>query len=349
MFVFMSFFAGVANVLSAGSAQQFFHDLVSDWLATLKNFLHDDLPRLIGVLVFAWALMWIVNLLTRRMTKLIETRAGTSAARAAQIKTLASVLRATGIGIVGFLATLQIMRDVFSFNLAPLLTSAGVAGVAIGLAAQTIVKDCLNGMLILIEDQYNVGDVVRLAGLSGTVESMSLRKTMLRDGDGTLYTIPNSQITNVANLTRDYSLATINVAVDFSADPDKTLQVLKDAAMSVRNDKAFSSVYLADPTLLGIDSIKGSQVIYPVQLKTKANQQWAAQRETQRRIRIALEQNGILPGDPMRVFSPGEYSERSNGTGVPRNGQGAEEAVAARNDPTAAKPRETNPFTGESN
>jgi moderate conductance mechanosensitive channel len=238
---------------------------------------------------------------------------------------------------------LQILRDVFNFNLAPLLTSAGVAGVAIGLAAQTIVKDCLNGMLILIEDQYNVGDVVRLAGLSGTVESMSLRKTMLRDGDGTLYTIPNSQITNVANLTRDYSLATINVAVDFSAEPDKVMSVLQAAAMSVRNDPAFSGVYLADPTLLGVDSIKGSQVVYPVQIRTRANQQWAALRETQRRILMALEENEILPGDPLRVFAPG-------GGNIPASTESQEASqTAAAADPTAAKPRETNPFTGESN
>ena len=90
-----------------------------------------------------------------------------------------------------------------------------MAGVAIGLAAQTIVKDCLNGMLILVEDQYNVGDVVRLAGVTGTVEGMTLRQTMVRDADGTLYTIPNSQITTVANLTRDYTVATVNVSVDF--------------------------------------------------------------------------------------------------------------------------------------
>jgi small conductance mechanosensitive channel len=279
----------------------------------------------------------MVNLLTRRMI-LIAEKTGQSIVRTSQIKTVASVLRATGIGIVGFLAALQILRDVFNFNLAPLLTSAGVAGVAIGLAAQTIVKDCLNGMLILVEDQYNVGDVVRLAGLSGTVESMSLRKTMLRDGDGTLYTIPNSQITNVANLTRDYSVATINVAVDFSADPDKVMKVLKETALSVRNDPAFSSVYLADPTLLGVDSIKGSQVIYPVQLRTKANQQWAAMRETQRRIRLALDQQGILPGDPYRVFA---------GSGLNDTTPKTIEAQANRPDPTAAKPHETNPFTGE--
>jgi small-conductance mechanosensitive channel len=323
------------------TAQEFFQKLLSDWTDTLEDFLHRDLPKLIGVLVFTWVLLWIVNVLTRRMTKLAEARSASGVARASQIRTLASVLRATGIGIVGFLAALQILRDVFDFNLAPLLTSAGVAGVAIGLAAQTIVKDCLNGILILIEDQYNVGDVVRLAGLAGTVESMSLRKTMLRDGDGTLYTIPNSQITNVANLTRDFSVATINVSVDFSADPDKVMKVLKDAAMSVRQDPSFSSVYLADPSLLGVDAIKGSQVIYPVQLRTKANQQWAALRETQRRIRMALEKNDLLPGDPLRVFTVG-------GNYLLPTGSAPREAQATAADPTAANPHETNPFTGES-
>jgi small-conductance mechanosensitive channel len=324
------------------SAHEFFQHLLQDWLAKLQDFVTQDLPALIGVILFTWFLIWLVNALTRRMVRIAESKAGQGIARAAQIKTVASVVRATGIGIVGFLATLQVLRDVFNFNLAPLLTSAGVAGVAIGLAAQTIVKDCLNGMLILIEDQYNVGDVVRLAGLSGTVESMSLRKTMLRDGDGTLYTIPNSQITNVANLTRDYSVATINVAVDFSADPDKVMNVLSEAALGVRKDPAYSSVYLADPSLLGVDSIKGSQVIYPVQLKTKANQQWAALRETQRRIFLALDENGILPGDPNRVFSA-----RGN-AGAATTGRAASEPPAGPHpDPTAAKPRETNPFTGE--
>jgi small conductance mechanosensitive channel len=321
------------------SARQFLQDLLQDWLATLQDFVHHDLPKLIGVILFAWLLTWMVNLLTRRLVAIAESKTSQDLARASQIKTVASVLRATGIGIVGFLAALQILRDVFNFNLAPLITSAGVAGVAIGLAAQTIVKDCLNGMLILLEDQYNVGDVVRLAGLSGTVESMSLRKTMLRDGDGALCTIPNSQITNVANLTRDYSVATINVAVDFSAPPGKVIEVLAEAAMSVRSDPAYSGVYLADPTLLGVDSIKGSQVIYPVQLKTRANQQWAALRETQRRIFVALDQNGILPGDPNRVFSAGGANQAPV--------KAANQPAPARPDPTAAKPRETNPFTGE--
>jgi small-conductance mechanosensitive channel len=327
---------------SPQSAHQFFQNLLEDWQATLQDFVQHDLPKLLGVVLFTWLLIWLVNRLAQRMVKIAESRAGEATARTAQIKTVASVLRATAIAILGFLAALQILRDVFDFNLAPLLTSAGVAGVAIGLAAQTIVKDCLNGMLILVEDQYNVGDVVRLAGLAGTVESMSLRTTKVRDGDGTLYTIPNSQITSVANLTRDFSVATINVAVDFSAEPDKVIKVLKNAAMSVRQDPAFNQVYLADPNLLGVDSIKGSQVIYPVQLRTKANQQWAVMRETQRRIRLAFEKEGILPGDPYRIFSANKDTDAASA------GHTLPDAPSAPGpDPTAAKPNETNPFTGQ--
>jgi small conductance mechanosensitive channel len=332
----------LAATHSPQSAHQFFRNLLDDWQANLQDFAQHDLPKLVGVVLFTWVLIWMVNRLSRRMVKIAESHAGEAIARTAQIKTVASVLHATAIAILGFLAALQILRDVFNFNLAPLLTSAGVAGVAIGLAAQTIVKDCLNGMLILVEDQYNVGDVVHLAGLGGTVESMSLRTTKVRDGDGTLYTIPNSQITSVANLTRDFSVATINVAVDFSAEPDKVMRVLKDAAMSVRQDPAYSQVYLADPNLLGVDSIKGSQVVYPVQLRTKANQQWAAVRETQRRIRLALQKEGILPGDPYRVFS-GSNANGSGSAGALPEGPGT-----PLPDPTTAKANETNPFSGQS-
>ncbi len=332
----------IAIARSPESAHQFFYQMAQDWLGYMQVFAHRDLPTLLGVVAFAWALIWIVNLVTRRMTTFADGRTTIGAGRVAQIKTVASVLRATTIGIIGFLALLQILSDVFKFNLAPLLTSAGVAGVAIGLAAQTIVKDCLNGMLILIEDQYNVGDAVRLAGLSGTVESMSLRTTMLRDGDGTLYTIPNSQITTVANLTRDYSVATINVSVDLSADPGKVMPVLLDAAMAVRNDPAYNATFLTDPKLLGVDSIKGSQVIYPIQIRTLANQQAPVVREVQRRILLALDENGILPGDPFRVLGTESASAVASAASAPNTLSGIP-------DPTASKSRETNPFTGENN
>lgn len=314
--------------------REFFQGLVDKYLADLQDFLH-ELPRLIWVALLFWALMGLLKLVTNRILHLAE-RQSSSPAHLAQVRTLTSVIRATGIGVIIVLAALEIL-PILGFNLGPLLTSAGVAGVAIGLAAQNIVKDCFNGFLILVEDQYNVGDLVTIAGVSGTVESMTLRRTQVRASDGTLFIVPNSQITTVANQTRDFTVATINVSVDFSANPDEVMTLLQDVAEGVRDDPKYSGVFLAAPVLLGVDSIKGSQVIYPVQIRTKANQQWAAQRELQRRIRLALEEHGMLPGDPMRVYHQGGS----------RSVAQMEESSTPKSDPTAAKAPETNPFSGE--
>ncbi len=318
-----------------------FRDLLSPdkLFDAAQHLLIDVLPKILIILLVAWILTRVLSYFTDRMARVAERHAA-AASRISQARTLSSVLRATGIGVIGFLAVIEIL-PLIGFNLGPLLASAGVAGVAIGLACQTVVKDCLNGMLVLVEDQYNVGDVIKIAGLSGQVEAMSLRKTTLRDGDGTLYIIPNSQITTVANLTRDYSVATVNVAVDFSAEPDEVMSVLKETAMSVRTDPAYKDAFLDDPSLLGVDSIKGSQVIYPIILKTKANQQWGPMRELQRRVRMALMDHGMLPGDPNRVYN--RNAPHSQVTGNNDHHEPGE----AKHDPTAAKSTDVNPFTGE--
>ena len=324
------------------------HQSWGEFAATLGDRLFDDaqyfiinvLPKLIIILFLAWVLTRVLIVFTERMVRVAERHSG-GPGHVSQARTLSSVVKATGLGIIGFLAVLQVL-PMLGFNLAPLLTSAGVAGVAIGLAAQTIVKDCLNGMLILLENQYNVGDSIKIAGFTGQVEAMTLRKTSLRDGDGTLYIIPNSQITSVANLTRNYSAPVLNVAVDYGADPDKVIALLTEVAMGVRNDPKFESDFLADPSVLGVDAVKGSQIIYPISLKTEANQQWGALRELQRRIRVALVEHQMLPGDPYRVFHLGE-----EGTLAPASGELHHEPNSHHPDPTAAKPVEINPFTGE--
>jgi moderate conductance mechanosensitive channel len=287
--------------------------------------------------------MRLLRILTERMIWIAEQHAPEQN-RLTQVKTLAVVVRTTGLAVIAAIASLQILAAV-GFNLAPLLTSAGVAGVAIGLAAQSLVKDMLNGMTILLEDQFDVGDVVRLAGVTGTVESMSLRKTIVRDGDGTRYVIPNSQITTVANLSVDYSVATVNVSVDFSADPDKVLEILTKIAMDVRHSEKFSKVFLADPQILGMDSMKGSQLIFPVVFKTRPTQQYGPMREFQRRVRLALAEHHMLPGDPNRVFN--SFVDDEAGTHGTAANPTAEREPPPAHDPTTLKPQETNPFTGE--
>lgn len=316
---------------------RFFTDLNRDWLSDLERFLHIGLPKLILIAAIAGVLILLVNVITGRIASAAEkSHRALGAARAAQVRTLASVIRTSGISIVVFIALLQALENVLNFNLGPLLASAGVAGIALGLAAQTIVKDVLNGILILAEDQYTTGEVVTLAGLSGTVESLTLRRTTLRGFDGTLYTVPNSQITNVANQSRDYSVSTINISVDFSANPDEVIPLLQKIALEVRNDPKYKHVFLQDPTVPGVESIKGSEVIYPIQVRTLARQQFDAVREIQRRIRLALEEHGMLPGSPYRI---GDAAAKAPAGAGPN-----ENASPKTPDPTAAAPRETNPF-----
>lgn len=320
--------------------QRFFTDLHREWLSDLETFLHVGLPKLIFIIVLAGLLILAVNVIAKRIAaRASDGRKVFGGVRSRQVSTLASVLRTTGISLVIVLAVLQIMENVLNFNLGPLLASAGIAGIALGLAAQTIVKDLLNGILILLEDQYTAGDVVTLAGLSGMVESMSLRRTILRGFDGTLYTIPNSQITNVANQSRDFSVTTISVSVDFSANPDEVIPLLRKIALEVRNDPGYKDIFLEDPTVFGLDSIKGSEVIYPIQIKTVARKQFDAVREIQRRVRLALEQHGILPGSPYRVAA----ASGQEAAGTPVTGAAQPEAPQ-KPDPTAAKPKEINPF-----
>ena len=318
---------------------RFLGKVLDEWSIDAQEFVHRKLPHLVVVAFIAFVLIRILGLITRRMIRVAE-RHSVNQARIGQVKTLSGVIRATGLAIIAMIAGLQFLAAL-GVNLAPLLASAGVAGIAIGLAAQTTVKDMLNGILILIEDQFNVGDVVRLAGLSGTVEAMTLRKTTVRDGDGTLYVIPNSQITTVANLSIGFSVATVNVSVDFSANPDEVVALLKGIAMDIRSSDDFKQVFVEDPQILGVDNMKGSEVIFPVVFKTQAQKQYGPLREFRRRVRLALEEHHMLPGDPNRVFSTFEA-----GNAPTRPNPSREEPTAAP-DPTTLKVHEPNPFTGE--
>jgi small conductance mechanosensitive channel len=228
------------------------------------------------------------------MRRIADTYAGHSQ-RASQLRTVAAILRATCYGLIGFIALMQIL-PLFNIDLKPLLASAGVVGLGISFGAQSLFKDMLNGILILIEDQFNVGDVVKIAGLTGTVEDLSLRATTLRDGDGTQYFIPNSQIATVSNLSREFSVASLPVSVDASADPDRVMALLREIAADVRKDPAFNTVAIADADILGVDKITGREVIYPVNFRVKANQKDGILRELRRRILRRFESEGIPLG-----------------------------------------------------
>lgn len=330
----LAFLAARSGLFAEG---RFLGKVLDEWIGDTQEFVHSKLPHLLVAILIGFVLYRILILLTARMIRIAEQHAAAHS-RIGQVRTMAGVIRATGMTIIATIVTMQFLAAV-GVNLAPLLASAGVAGVAIGLAAQNIVRDMLNGILILLEDQFNVGDTIKIAGVAGVVESMTLRKTILRDNDGTLYVIPNSQITTVANQSVDYSVATVNISVDFSAHPDKVTELLKKTAMDIRNSDEFKNIFISDPQVLGVDAVKGSELIFPVVFKTKATQQYAPVREFKRRVRLALEENQMLPGDPYRVYTGSDSSKP-----LP----GAANTEPVKHDPTTVKPQEANPFGSSS-
>ena len=313
---------------------RFLGKILDEWIGDTQEFVHSKLPHLVVAALIGFVLYRVLALITARMIRIAEQHAAAHT-RIGQVRTMAGVIRATGLTIIVAIVTMQFLAAV-GVNVAPLLASAGVAGVAIGLAAQNIVRDMLNGIMILLEDQFNLGDTIKIAGVAGVVESMTLRKTMLRDGDGTLYVIPNSQITTVANQSVDYSVATVNVSVDFSANPDNVMDLLKNIAMDIRNSDEFKDVFISDPQVLGVDAVRGSELIFPVVFKTRATQQYAPVREFRRRVRLALDENHMLPGDPYRVYTGSDIAKPAPGASAL--------AEEPRHDPTTIKPQESNPF-----
>jgi small-conductance mechanosensitive channel len=261
------------------------------WHNSLVDFVQTGVPKLISALLIAAVATWIVLFFVRRMHR----RANSLVAnpyRAAQLRTVAGIIRATAFGLIGAYLLIQALGAV-GVPLGPFIASAGVIGLGISFGAQSIFKDMLNGIFILLEDQYNVGDVIKVSGLTGTVEYLTLRLTKLRDGDGTLYMVPNSQITTVSNLSRDFSVATLNVSVDTRENPDHVLEVLQRLAVSVRADEAFAKTILADPVVLGVDKITGHEVVYPINLRVLANQRDGVLRELRRRILLEFQKEHI--------------------------------------------------------
>jgi moderate conductance mechanosensitive channel len=272
-----------------------------DWYNSILVTIQTKLPRFLAILLIVFVLHRIVLFFVKRMRRLADRQVG-NFHRAAQLRTMAAIVRATSYSVFGFIVFLQVL-NLLNIPYQPLLASAGILGIAVGLGAQSIFKDMLNGVLILVEDQYNVGEVVNIAGLKGTVEDLSLRRTTLRDADGTLYIIPNSQIATVSNLSRDYAVATLNVSVDASANPDKVIALLGEVAGLVRNEPDFKDIAVADPVILGVDKIEGRSVTYPVQIRVRTNKRDVVLRELRRRIIMAFEKNGVpLGNDPANML-----------------------------------------------
>jgi small conductance mechanosensitive channel len=183
--------------------------------------------------------------------------------------------------------------DTLGINLAPLIAGAGIAGIALGFGAQSLVRDFLSGMFMLMEDQFGVGDVVDAGVATGTVEGVSLRTTRLRDIDGVVWHIPNGTILRIGNKSQQWSRAVVDVPVTDQADAGVATDVIREVAEAIWHDPDFASVILAEPSVLGVESLAPGRVVIRVVVRTQPQQQWRVERELRRRIKAAFDSAGI--------------------------------------------------------
>jgi len=278
--------------------------VIDDWGDDAFNFLRYQVPRIIAVLVIAFILTRLLKIVSRHLGELATLNIQQSPLRTQQFRTLSSVSYSVGFLAIVAITGMQIL-SLLGINMGPLLASAGVAGLAIGFGAQTLVKDFINGFFILAENQYDIGDTIRIGGVQGVVENMTLRRTVLRDFDGTVHTVPSSEIKVVSNLTRDWAQIILKVSVAYSAPSDRVIALLKETAEGLSADPDFSNLIVSQPTIHGVEKVTGHAVDYLLTIKTKPGSQDGVRRELQARIKRCLEENGIEPGDPNRLVFTG--------------------------------------------
>ena len=274
--------------------------LLRDWRADTMDFLRHDAPKIAFVLVLAFVLTRIARAVANKTADL-HARKLPSGVRVQQVRTVAGAVASVIVFGIVFVAALEVLF-LLGLNLAPMLASAGIAGLAIGFGAQALVHDFINGFFILLENQYDIGDVVKIAGVKGAVEHMSLRRTVLRDEDGTVHFVPNSAIQIVSNTTRDWSQLALRVMVAYSEPSDKVVKLLRDVGEEVRQDPAFADDIVSDVDVPGLDRVGNGEAEYLMLVKTRPNKHFGVSRELRRRIKESFEKNGVHAAGPGRVY-----------------------------------------------
>lgn len=217
-------------------------------------------------------------------------------------ETLGSLLRSITTFIIAAVAILTILSAI-GLPLGPLLASAGVGGVALGIGAQSLVKDFLAGIFMIIEDQYGVGDWVDTGTVQGTVEEVSLRVTRIRDGSGVVWYVRNGEIVQLGNLSQGWSTATIDIPVSYNENPQRVIEVLRDAAKEAKTDPEVASHLIDDPQVVGVESIVGGTMTIRIVAKCRPNEHWPVQREMREYCKQAIAKAGIKGPELFRPSS----------------------------------------------
>lgn len=247
--------------------------------------------RIVGIVVAAWLLIALAQRAIRGLRIRIASRMGDRDA-VKRAETLGRVFRYLVAVVVSLLAGLLILTEL-GISVAPLLGAAGVAGLAVGFGAQSLVKDYFTGFFLLIEDQIRQGDVVKLGDHAGLVEEVTLRYVQLRDYDGHVHYVPNGNITSVVNLGRGHAQAVVDIGVGYGTDLDAAMDVMREVAAQMRRDPAQAARILDDLEVAGVERWADSAVVIRARFRVAPLEQWTVRREFLKRLKAAFDRAGI--------------------------------------------------------
>jgi moderate conductance mechanosensitive channel len=265
--------------------------------------------RLLTIVLIAIVLIRLLKVLTRRLVELAKSQARIAQMREQQTKTMAGVLYSAGTFIIIAGATLAALPE-FGFNITPIAAAAGLASLAFGFGAQYLVRDLINGFLIVFEDQYVVGDRVRIGDESGRVEHISLRRTVLRNDRGAVVSIPNGLVGQVANLSRDWSQTWVDAVVPSDEAVGPALALLERIAAELRSDPEWSAALVDGPRVLGVESLSLTGTTLRIGIRSAPMRQDDVARELRRRIKGGFEKEQIPLSVVQRVELAGQEDRK---------------------------------------
>lgn len=286
-------------MLQAAIVQDVF-SRIADFFGTSRGLVVEKFIKVAITWVMAWLAYQVVKRIARRIIASVDDGDdSTMTAAEKRGHTIAQLVRSVGRVLIGIVALLVTVG--FFIDTGPLVAAGGILGLAISFGSQSLVKDLIAGFFILFENQFGVGDVIDVAGKSGTVERMTLRMVMLRDLRGVVHVVPNGQITTVSNQTRSWSRAVVEVEIGYDADLDRALGVFRDELARLRDDPAWHARFEGESSVMGVESLGENGVTVRILLRTVAHAQWETAREFRRRIKNRLDAEGITIPHPQRT------------------------------------------------
>jgi len=278
--------------------------VIMDWTPFI-NWLIEHGPRILLIIVMAVALYYILRHFVPIMVKRTVSRTMAGRRKTAikkRVTTLSNVFIEAGMVFVGIVAIFMIISEL-GINIAPALAGLGVAGIAVGFGAQSLVKDLFNGVLTLLENHYCIGDIVKIAGIVGLVEDITLRRTVIRDLDGVAHSIPNGEIGVASNYTKEWSRVNLNISVGYGEDLDRVIKVINRVGKEMAKDPDWAPRILKAPEVLRVEEFEDSGIAIKILGETKSMAQWDVMGELRLRLKKVFDKEGIeIPWPHTKVF-----------------------------------------------